>query len=147
MIDNGKQKSFESERIKKGKVDNAYCASWSASSNENENVRCVNYKGDKNWNKPNKRKVSARPDLLLRRTTKCGRQRHRSLKQARYVDFRKNPPVLKAKETFSFLTAVSLMLECGGRSKNAKFAFYGVSHILTRLVLIYYRVPLFYNKR
>lgn len=110
MINNGKQKSFESERVKRGKVDNAYCASWSASSNENENVRCVNYKGDKNWNNTNKRKISARPDLLLRRTTKCGRQRHRSLKQARYVDFRKNPPVLKAKETFSFLTAVSLML-------------------------------------
>ena len=38
MINNGKQKSFESERIKRGKVDNAYCASWSASSNENENL-------------------------------------------------------------------------------------------------------------
>ncbi len=125
MINNGKQKSFESERVKRGKVDNAYCASWSASSNENENVRCVNYKGDKNWNNTNKRKISARPDLLLRRTTKCGRQRHRSLKQARYVDFRKNPPVLKAKETFSFLTAVSLMLSAVEEVKMQSLRFMG----------------------
>lgn len=42
MINNGKQKSFESERIKRGKVDNAYL-----------DVRLASFrghlKGTKNW--------------------------------------------------------------------------------------------------
>ena len=43
---------------------------WSASSNENGNVRAVNNNGDRNYNNPNKRNCGARPDLLLKRSEK-----------------------------------------------------------------------------
>ena len=39
---------------------------WSASSNDNGNVRTVNNDGDRNNNEPNKRNDGARPDLLLK---------------------------------------------------------------------------------
>jgi hypothetical protein len=39
---------------------------WSASSDDNENVRTVHNDGDRNNNNPNKRLAGARPDLLLK---------------------------------------------------------------------------------
>ena len=41
------------------------CASWSASSNEDEDVRCVIYEGDQYWTDTGIRTISARPALNL----------------------------------------------------------------------------------
>jgi len=95
---------------------------WSASSNENGNVRTVNNNGDRNNNEPNKRYDGARPDLLLKGNEKV-------VTGKATIMFLKNGPVRsglqvrfvrmpRAKEVFSFLTAVGNFLSCGGKNKN-----------------------------
>jgi len=95
---------------------------WSASSDGDGYVRNVHDDGDRNNCNPNKRLVGARPDLLLKRSEKV-------VTGKATIMFLKNGPVRsglqvmfvwmpRAKEVFSFLTAVRHVLSCGGSNKN-----------------------------
>jgi hypothetical protein len=106
----------------------------------------VNNNGDRNNNEPNKRNDGARPDLLLKRSENV-------VTGKAAIMFLKNGPVRsefqvkfvrmpRAKEVFSFLTAVRHVLSCGGSNKNGK-PFYETPRLLTQIALIGYRAFLF----
>ncbi len=108
--------NFKPKGLNKGKA--LISRVWSASANKDNDVFCVGYKGEKDWNNPNNRKIAARPDLLLKRDKMCMQSHTVPKQQARFADFMKNPPVLQSKGSFVFSNRCRACPKCGGKSKN-----------------------------
>lgn len=75
------------------------CASWSASSNDHGDVRCVNYEGDKLWNNPNTRDISARPALPPSEASKISPSIARAIAGIRVAEYGEYPQTVADKRT------------------------------------------------
>ena len=75
------------------------CASWSASSNVHKGVRCVHYKGDKNWNNTSKRRISARPALPPSEASKISPSEARTIAGIRVAEYGEYPQTVADERT------------------------------------------------
>ena len=84
---------------KRTSEDDLTCASWSASSTEMGNVRCVGCGGIKGWNDPYMRHISARPALPPSEASKISPSEARVLSGIRVAEYGQYPQTVADEHT------------------------------------------------
>ena len=103
------------------------CASWSASSNEYGNVRCVNYKGDIYWNYTNSRKISARPALPQKEASKISPSIARAIAGIRVAEYGEYPQTVADERTSNKLESLYESGSLRPTGKNYTFDSVGLT--------------------
>lgn len=103
------------------------CASWSASSNVHKGVRCVHYKGDKNWNNTSKRRISARPALPPSEASKISPSEARTIAGIRVAEYGEYPQTVADKRTSEKLERLHDSRSLRPTGKNYTFDSVGLT--------------------
>ena len=74
------------------------CASWSASSDENGDVRCVGFKGGESWDDMDTRTISARPALRPSQASKISPREARAIDGIRVAEYGEYPQTVANKK-------------------------------------------------
>ncbi len=103
------------------------CASWSASSNVHKGVRCVHYKGDKNWNNTSKRRISARPALPPSEASKISPSEARTIAGIRVAEYGEYPQTVADERTSEKLERLHDSRSLRPTGKNYTFDSVGLT--------------------
>ncbi len=107
--------------------DDLTCASWSASSNNYNNVRCVSCEGDKDWFSTNSRIVPARPALLQKEAAKISPSIARAIAGIRVAEYGEYPQTVADERTSERLERLHSSRSLRPTGKNYTFDSVGLT--------------------